>query len=95
MKPAQRGMLVGLVVALPGGIVLGARYGAFGAILGGVLSLVVVFALVPVAIGLLMLLCRLAGMNPRDIEERIALLATWGVAVAATLVTVASILALR
>jgi hypothetical protein len=95
MKPAQQGMIVGLIVALLGGILIGARYGSFMILVGGVAGLVAVFALVPVAIGLLTFMCRLVGIDPHLIEERIALLATWGVAVAAAVVSAAWILGPR
>ena len=91
MGPAQRGMMIGLIVAFVGGLEIGSRFGLGGAIFGGVAGLVAVFALVPVAIAIVTLICRLAGIDPREIEERIAVWATWTVTAAAAAVAATAI----
>jgi hypothetical protein len=83
--------MIGLIVAFVGGLEIGSRFGLGGAIFGAVAGLVAVFALVPVAIAIATFVCRLAGGNPRDIEERIAFWATWSVTAAAAAVASAAI----
>jgi hypothetical protein len=95
MKPAQRGMLVALILALIGGIVIGGKSGIGGAALGGAVGVVGVFVLVPIAIAVLTMLYRLAGVDPRAMEERLAVMATWAVAAGVALVSAAGIIGTR
>jgi hypothetical protein len=91
MARAQRAMMIGLIVAFVGGLEIGSRFGLGGAIFGAVAGLVAVFALVPVAIAIATFGCRLAGRNPREMEDRIAFWSTWSVTATAAAVASAAI----
>jgi len=75
------------------GLLVGARYGTGEAVVGLVVGFMAAAALVFVLNAVLMLLSRLLGRNPAEIENGIAAMAAWGTAGVAILV--AAVAALR
>lgn len=92
MGPAQWGMIAALILAVQCGIVVGAKQGLLAAIVGAALGVVTVLALVPLAIAAVTFLSRLSGRNPREIEDRIAVMSTWAVAVTAAIAVTGALL---
>jgi hypothetical protein len=87
-------MAVASVVASICGIAIGSRSGLGGAVVGAIAGVVAAGVAVFLVNAVLMLLSGILGRNPREIQNGIFALATWGVAVLAILAAVGALIRL-
>ena len=83
-------MTVASLAASVAGVGIGSHSGLGGALIGLVAGIVCAGVLVFVTNWALIIVTRASGRNPREMENELTTMATWGVAVVAGLVAVAA-----